>query len=63
MLGCSADKALICGLMWSVSWCLSLCLESMATGSCSQHIVGLGVRFVFTAVYHIACSVKIVLKS
>ena len=41
MLGCPADKALICGLMWSVSWCLSLCLESMATGSCSQHERGL----------------------
>ena len=39
MLGCSADKALICGQMWSVSWCLSLCLGSMATGPCSQHIV------------------------
>ena len=32
MLGCLADKALICGLIWSVSWCLSLCLESMAMG-------------------------------
>lgn len=29
MLGYLADKALICGPMWSVSWCLSLCLESM----------------------------------
>ena len=38
MLGCPADKALICGLMWSISWCLSLCLGSTATGSCSQHI-------------------------
>ena len=33
MLGGSTDKALICGQMWSVSWCLSLCLESMATAS------------------------------
>ena len=41
MLGCPADKALICGLIWSVSQCLSLCLGSMATGSCSQHKGGL----------------------
>ena len=38
MLGCPANKALICGQMWSVSGCLSLCLGSMATGPCSQHI-------------------------
>lgn len=38
MLGYLAVKALICGRMWFVSWCLSLCLESMASGSCSQHI-------------------------
>ena len=38
MLGCLANKALICGLKWSVSWCLSLRLGSMATGACSQHI-------------------------
>lgn len=38
MLGYLADKALIFGLMWSVSWCLSLCLGSMATGPCSQHM-------------------------
>lgn len=36
MLGWPANKALIYGLMWSESWCLSLCLGSMAT-SCSQH--------------------------
>ena len=41
MLGYLADKALICGPMWSVSWCLSLCLESMAMGACSQHKRGL----------------------
>ena len=41
MLGYPADKALIYGLMWSVSGCLSLCLGSMATGSCSQHKGGL----------------------
>lgn len=41
MLGCPVDKALICGLIWSVSQCLSLCLGSMATGSCSQHKGGL----------------------
>ena len=40
MLGCLANKALICGLKWSVSWCLSLCLESMAAGPCSQHMKG-----------------------
>ena len=40
MLGCLANKARICGLKWSVSWCLfSLRLGSMATGACSQHIV------------------------
>ena len=38
MLGCLADKALICGLVWSVSGCLSLCLESMAMGPCSQYM-------------------------
>lgn len=38
MLGYSADKALICGQMWSVSWCLSLGLGSMAMGSCCQHM-------------------------
>lgn len=38
MLGCLADKAPICGLMWSVSWCLPLCLKRMATGSDCQHI-------------------------
>lgn len=38
MLGCLADKAPICGLMWFVSWCLPLCLKSLATGSCSQHM-------------------------
>jgi len=38
MLGYLADKALICGPMWSVSWCLSLCLESVAMGACSQHM-------------------------
>ena len=39
MLGYFADKVLICGWMWSVSWRLSLCLGSMATGPSSQHIV------------------------
>ena len=34
MLGCFVDKALIYGLIWSVSQCLSLCLGSMATGPC-----------------------------
>ena len=38
MLGYHADKALIYGLMRSVGQCLSLCLESIATGPCSQHI-------------------------
>ena len=38
MLGYLANKALICRMMWSVSWCLSLCLGSMATGSCCQHM-------------------------
>ena len=38
MLGYLANKALICGLIWSGSWCLSLCLESMATGPSSQHM-------------------------
>ena len=38
MLGYLVDKALIYGRIWSVSQCLSLCLGSMATGSCSQHI-------------------------
>lgn len=38
MLGCLADKALICGLISSATWCLSLCLVSMAMGSCCQHI-------------------------
>lgn len=33
-----AEKALICGSIWSVSQCLSLCIESMATGPCSQHM-------------------------
>ena len=27
MLSCLIDKALICGLIWSVSWCLSLCIR------------------------------------
>ena len=40
MLGCPADKALICGMMWSVSECLSLCLESMATVPTEQSIEG-----------------------
>ena len=38
MLGYLANKALICGLIWSVSGCLSLCRGSVATGSCSQHM-------------------------
>ena len=38
MLGCPANKALVYGLIWSVRGCLSLCLESMATGPCSQHM-------------------------
>ena len=38
MLGYLANKALIYGQIWSVSEYLSLCLESMATGPCSQHI-------------------------
>jgi len=38
MLGYLADKALICGIKWSVSKCLSLCRGSMTTGPCSQHI-------------------------
>ena len=38
MLGYLADKALICGLISSAAWCLSLCLVSMAMGSCCQHI-------------------------
>ena len=38
MLGYLAKKALVYGSIWSVSGCLSLCLGSMATGSCSQHI-------------------------
>ena len=41
MLGYLADKALIYGRIWSVSQCLSLCLGSMATGPCCQHIQGL----------------------
>ena len=44
MLGWLANKALIFGLMWSVSWCLSLCLGSMATGPCSQHMKGESVK-------------------
>ena len=39
MLGYFADKALICGLMWSVSGCLSLCLGSMAMGPCCRLVV------------------------
>ena len=27
MLSCLIDKVLICGLIWSVSWCLSLCIR------------------------------------
>lgn len=37
MLGYFANKALSCGLMWSVTWCLPLCLGSMAAGPSSQH--------------------------
>ncbi len=39
MLCFLADKALICGRIWFVSWCFSLCLGSMAMGPCSQHSV------------------------
>ena len=38
MLGYSVSKALICRCLLSMNWSLSLCLGSMATGSCSQHM-------------------------
>lgn len=31
ILGYLADKTLICGLKWSVSWCFSLYIGSIAT--------------------------------
>lgn len=38
MIGYLADKTLICGRIWSVSWCLSLFLVSVAAGLCGRHI-------------------------
>lgn len=38
MIGCLANKALFDRLIWSVNRCLSLCIGSMATGPCSQHM-------------------------